>query len=339
MTNLYFFLWPSNLGGADTRLKDLIQCFNSDSNYKLYCVPNDDFRILETEQVAFLKKNNVTILTWDLLPKKAEGFAISFCNFRLFSEDWRIKKIKEMGLKFIWSNDMMWRKKEEEWAFDNNLIDASIYISNEHYKNTKYSETKKYIIPNYFHLANYPYIKRERKSFFTVGKHSRADMVKFSINFPLFYEKLGLKDPRYRIMGLNQKIVDSFLWFKFYKPQWTLLPPMKENVIYFLDSLDCYIYNSHHRFTETQCRATIEAMLTGLPVIAPNKNNFINQIINNETGFIWKNYEEASEYAKFLESSFDDRLSMGKKARDLSIELWCNSKKHIQLWENILTNI
>lgn len=339
MINLYFFLWPSNLGGADTRLKELIQCFNTNKNYKLHCIPNDNFRLEETENIYFLKQNNVEILTWDTLPEKTSGFGISFCNFRIFSEDWRIKKIKSMGLKFIWSNDMMWRTGEEKWAFDNNLIDATIYTSNQHYQDIRLQKSKEYIIPNYFHLENYPHIKRNQNETFTIGKHSRPDFLKFSDNFPLFYEGLGIKNPKYRVMGLNKKIVEHFSWFQFDKNKWTLLPPTKETVIDFLSFLDCYVYNSHYSFTETQCRATIEAMLTGLPVIAPNKTNFINQIINNQTGFIWKTYEEACEQAQFLENSYKDRIKMGEEARNLSIKLWCDPQKHIELWEEIFKNI
>ena len=33
MKNIYFFQWISDLGGADTRLKDLIQCLKQTNNY------------------------------------------------------------------------------------------------------------------------------------------------------------------------------------------------------------------------------------------------------------------------------------------------------------------
>jgi hypothetical protein len=339
MINLYFFIWPSNLGGADTRLKELIQCFNTDKKYKLYCIPNDNFRLKETENVDFLKENNTTILKWEDLPEKTDGFAISFCNFRIFSEDWRIKKIKSMGLKFIWSNDMMWRTPEEEAAFKNNLVDATIYTSNKHFNDIKINKTKEFIVPNYFYLDNYPYIDRMDKEYFNIGKHSRPDKLKFSDNFPLFYEGLKLQNPKYRVMGVDVNFLNRFKWFKFDTKKWELLQPTQKPVNKFLQSLDCYIYNSHYSFTETQCRATIEAMLTGLPVIAPSKENFLNQIWNTQSGFIYNSYEELIEISQFLEKSYKDRIKIGKLSREISKNLWCDTKEHIKIWEEIFNII
>lgn len=337
--NLIFFQWPSFIGGADTRLKEIIQCFNiySKNKYKIYCVPNDTGRLYETKNTDFLNQYNVEYLSWDNLPSKLDGYAISFCNFRLFSEKWRIEKIKSMGLKFIWSNDMMWRTPEEKQCIQEKLVDAVIYTSDQHYNDTSIPETKlikEKIIPNYLHLDNYPYINRTQKNYLSIGKHSREDMAKFSDNFPIFYESLKIKNPKYRVMGVNQKFTEKFKWFNFTN-QWDLLKANQEPVLDFLSSLDIYVYNSHHTFTETQCRATIESMLTGLPVIAPAKYNFINQIWNKKSGFLWENYEECMEYTKILENDFNLRIKMGKLARNISSEIWCDGKDQINQWEDL----
>ena len=73
----------------------------------------------------------------------------------------------------------------------------------------------------------------------------------------------------------EQNLHNKFKWFDF-NDKWDLLVENQENTIDFLKSLDIYVYNSHYKFVETQCRATIEAMLTGLPVVAPLKFNFSN---------------------------------------------------------------
>jgi hypothetical protein len=99
--NIYFFQWISDLGGADTRLKELIQLFSETNNYNLFAIPNDDFRLEENHNTDFLKNHNVKILSWNDLPDKDNGFAISFCNFRIFSEKWRINKIKSIDRKSV----------------------------------------------------------------------------------------------------------------------------------------------------------------------------------------------------------------------------------------------
>jgi len=338
--NIYFFQWISNLGGADTRLKELIQLFSETGKYNLFSVPNDKERLNEKENADFLKSHGVNILSWDELPEKDFGFAISFCNFRLFSEPWRVNKIKSMGLKFIWSNDMMWRTENEVEAFENKLIYASIYTSEQHYRDTSNEASKKFkefIIPNYFHIDNYEYVEREEKSSFIIGKHSRPDYLKYSDNFPLFYINLKLNNPKYRVMGVDSHIRTHFNWFRFDK-KWELLNPNEETVDKFLSSLDCYVYNCNYKFTETQCRATIEAMLSGLPVIAPLKFNFLAQILNGKNGLLWETYEQCVEYAKILENNPKLRIEMGKFGREISKTLWCDSNKHISMWEEIFNS-
>jgi len=341
MTNIFFFQWPSDLGGADTRLKELIQGFSQYNKYNLFCIPNDDPRLLEKHNTDFLDKYNVKYLSWDQLPNKIDGYAISFCNFRLFSEKWRIDKIKSMGLKFIWSNDMMWRSSEEKQCLQENFVDAVIYTSEKHYKDTSIIETqniKNAIIPNYFYLNNYPLIERPIKDIVTIGKHSRPDMLKFSDNFPLFYEDLKITNPKYRVMGVNSKFLERFKWFDF-SNQWELLKSNNEDTAKFLSSLDIYVYNSHHTFIETQCRATIEAMLTGLPVVAPVKENFINQIWHTKSGFLWNTYEECQQFIKILEKNPNLRKEMGKLSRTISIELWCNFNNQVNKWENLFSSL
>lgn len=332
------------MGGADTRLKDLISAFSKSEKYDINIIPNDNFRLKEIENVQFLTSKGVKILTWETLPEKLDGIGISFCNFRLFSESWRIKKIKSSGLKFIWSNDMMWREESELKAISNKLVDATIFTSERHLHDTQHEvikqSTKSFIVPNYFFLENYPSIKRPvDKNVFTIGKHSRADILKYSENFPLFYENLNLKNPKYRIMGVSKEIMEIFSWYNFDPIKWDLLECNAETLVEFLGSLDAYVYNSSYKFTETQCRASIEALLTGLPVIAPNKPNFTDQIWHKKNGFICEYFEDYKKAVQSLEDSAELRLELSSNARELSIKQWCDTEKQVSIWEKIFNSI
>jgi len=339
--NIYIFQWISELGGADTRLKDLLKLFGSIKDFKVTCIPNDDFRVLEKHNIDFLLDNNIDIETYKSLPKKLNGIALSFCNFRLFSEKWRLDQIKNSGLKFIWSNDMMWHTEHEEEALKNKMIDAYLYTSKFHkekMKNEFTENSKEFIIPNYFDANSYCYYERKFKNIFTIGKHSRPDNLKFSDDFPLFYHNLDLKNPKYRVMGISDNFKTRFLWYKF-DSKWDLLKPNQEITSNFLNSLDVYVYNSHQMFIENQSRAIIEAALNGLPIIAPNKYNFPNQIIDKETGFLWNSYEECKYQAQELEKNFMLRKQMGLKAHQICKEIWCNKEKHLKEWIDIFNEI
>lgn len=339
---IYIFQWISELGGADTRLKDLIKLLSQNKENYICCVPNDNFRLLEKHNIEFFNRHNVDYTSWQVLPDKVDGVAISFCNFRLFSEDWRVKKIKDMGLKFIWSNDMMWHTDEEMQAVENKMVDAYLYTSEFHKlkmsNETIIKNSKEFIVPNYFDADSYKFFHRQNKNDFTIGKHSRPDDLKFSDDFPLFYHNLNLKNPKYRVMGITKNFKERFRWYNFTE-KWDLLQPNQEATSDFLNSLDTYIYNSHPAFIENQSRAIVEAALNGLPILAPNKYNFPNQILDKETGFLWNSFDECKFYAKELEKNFSLREKMGKKANKISKEIWCNKQRQIYLWSKIFNEI
>lgn len=346
MPNIYLFHWPSDLGGADTRLKEFVQCLSSSNKYNLFCIPNDEYRLKEESNINFLKSHSVKILTWKDLPKSESGYAIAFCNFRLFSEDWRAKKIKNIGLKLIWSNDMMWTTKEELACLKNKLISAHIYTSEFHKqvlekKAPILKEFKSFILPNYFHFNNYKRLPKKNylKNQFVIGKLSRADERKFSENFPLFYDKMPVENPKFRIMGWQQKLSDKFKWFEFDKERWELLPENQETIIEFLSQLDLYVFNAHHDYIENQTRAMIEAQLLGIPAIAPNYGNFPNMVWHGRNGFIYNNIEECYKYVNLLQKDKNLYNEISNNSIDLSKTVWTNSNTQLKYWESIFQSI
>lgn len=344
--NIYFFQWISDLGGADTRLKELIQLFSETGDYNLFSIPNDKERLLETENADFLKNYGVKILSWDDLPEKDSGFAIAFSNFRIFSERWRIDKIKSMGLKFIWSNDMMWSTKDEEDAIKKNKIDLIIFTSEFHrfilsQRNNLFIKIKNFIIPNYFHLDKYKNLQKKsnQENKFVIGKLSRADLMKFSENFPLFYDKMPIENPKFRIMGWDKKLVDKFKWFDFDQNKWDLLNENQEPILEFLSKLDLYVFNANHLYIENQTRSMIEAQLLGVPSIAPNYGNFPNMIWHGRNGFIYNTIEECYNYIKLLNKNKYMYNEFSNNSKNLSQHIWTNKKNQIQLWEYIFNNL
>ena len=346
MENIYFFQWISDLGGADTRLKELIQLFAETGRYNLFCIPNDVNRLQEQENVNFLNRYGVKTLAWEELPIKTEGYAIAFCNFRLFQDSWRLEKIKKIGLKFIWSNDMMWSSKEEGAAIEQKLVSSVIFTSDFHKKqllkvNPLFAKLKSFIIPNYFHSDNYIKApkKESLKNKFVVGKLSRADEMKFGENFPLFYDKMPIENPKFRIMGWQQKLSDKFKWFEFNKERWELLTENQETILGFLSQLDLYVFNAHHDYIENQTRSMIEAQLLGIPAIVPNYGNFPNMIWHGRNGFIYNNIEECYKYVNLLQKDRDLYNEISNNSFDLSKTVWTNSNAQLKYWESIFKSI
>lgn len=343
MKNIFFFQWISDLGGADTRLKEVIQCFATSKEYNLFIIPNDDFRLQEKHNIDFLNQYNVKVLTWDTLPQEAEGYAIAFCNFRLFDESWRIEKIKQIGLKFIWSNDMMWSNKQESYSINKFLVDAVIFTSEFHkerliFQNPTMQNTVNYILPNYFHYENYHNKRIPKKEYlknkYVIGKLSRDDWEKYSEHFPTFYNRIDIPNKHFRFMGWNETLEKKYSWFSFGN-NFELLPANKEGIIEFLSQLDLYVFNCHHKYTENQSRAIIEAQLLGIPCIVPKEGNFSNMVWHERTGFTFQFIEEAYDFIHEIYKNENLYLSMSENSKTFSKSIWCNTDLQLKYWEEL----
>jgi glycosyltransferase involved in cell wall biosynthesis len=345
MENIYFFQWISDLGGADTRLKELIQLFAETGKYNLFCIPNDANRLQEKENVDFLNRHGVKTLAWEELPIKTEGYAIAFCNFRLFQDRWRLEKIKNIGLKFIWSNDMMWSSEEERGAFERKLVSSVIFTSDFHKNhltkvNTAFSKVKSFIIPNYFNLSNYKKINKSLslEDKFVVGKLSRAEWTKYSENFPLFYNKINIPNIHFRFMGWDDKLKQKYSWFNFGN-NFELLKENGEGVIEFLSQLDLYVFTCHHNYTENQSRSVIEAQLIGVPCIVPNTGNFPNMVWHGRTGFLYNNIEECYNYILQLYNDKNLLKTFEYNSQKITQTIWTNKDSQLNLWEKLFKSI
>ena len=69
-TDLYVFQWISDLGGADTRLKELLILLKDE--YNITCIPNDEFRLGEKHNTDFLDHYGIKYCMPKDLPENME---------------------------------------------------------------------------------------------------------------------------------------------------------------------------------------------------------------------------------------------------------------------------
>lgn len=341
-TDLYVFQWISDLGGADTRLKELLILLKDE--FDITCIPNDEFRLGERHNTDFLDRHGIKYCMPESLPKKMEGFAYANCNFRLFQERRRIDFVRDSGLKFLWSNDMMWTTPEELEAVREGKVACCLLTSPFHWGvlARKYFEVRKdqkaAIVDNYFDSDTWPYVERPERESMVCGKVSRDDEMKFSEDFPLFYERACKgTNACFRVMGWGPALSKKYSWFPFGE-RWELLASNKEGTQEFLSSLDVFLYNCNHRFTENQSRAVIEAQLTGLPVVAPNKWNFPNMVWDQRTGFLWNDLAQMRDAISQLAYP-EMRRRMGRMASDFTRDIWCHAESARLKWNSLLNYV
>lgn len=338
---IYIFQWPGRVGGADTRLRDLIPLLIQ-AGHAVTIVPNDAVMLTsDIDTYRLMREAGAKFEQWPNLPKKLEGLAIACCNFTLFREDWRVHRLKDTGLRFIWMNDMMWHDPKELEAAGKGLLDIILFTSPFHlsrmlgpFRQAK-QDIKIGIVENYFRTDVHETVDRKPGEVFTIGKIARHDWAKYSENFPLFYEDLGLKKPRFRVMAWGEEQTAKWKWHHF-DERWELIPQDSMPSHEFLAGLDAFVYNSHYKFVENQSRAIVEAALSGLPIVAPNQYNFPNQIFDTRTGFLWNTYEECAAQCRWLEANPGDRLSMGRLAAKCAQDIWCDGDKQMRQWERVL---
>lgn len=341
-TDLYVFQWISDLGGADTRLKELLVLLKDDFN--ITCIPNDEFRLKEKHNTDFLDALGVKYCMPDRLPKKPKGFAYANCNFRLFKEADRIDFLRSLDLKFLWSNDMMWTTGEEIDAVRKGKVDCCLFTSPFHQSviGPKYKEAradqKAAVLDNYFDSSTWLYVDRPARETMVCGKVSRSDTMKFSEDFPVFYERAvdGLP-ASFRVMGWSKDLASKYSWFDF-GHRWELLNTNQEPTQKFYESIDVFLYNCNHKFIENQSRAIVESQLTGIPVVAPNKWNFPNMVWNQRTGFLWDDLSEMKEALGRL-SDPDFRRKTGRLASECTREIWCDAKVARKNWDALLNYV
>lgn len=339
--NIFIFQWPGRVGGADTRLRDLIPLLVK-GGHKVTVVPNEGSSLTtDIDTYRTLLAAGAVFEQWPQLGGKLEGVAIACCNFDLFRQDWRVRKIKELGLRFIWMNDMMWQDPKELKAVEEGLVDTVLFTSPFHLSRTlpPFRKAKPDIrfgvVENYFRPDGHDFIERKPDELFTIGKVSRDDWAKYSESFPSFYEDLGLRNPRFRVMAWGAEQESKWKWHHF-DSRWERLPKDMMPVGDFLAGLDAFVYNSHYKFIENQSRAIVEAALSGLPIVAPNLYNFPNQIFDTRTGFLWNTYEECAAQCRWLEANPAERLAMGKLASQCARAVWCDGDKQLRQWKRIL---
>jgi len=332
---LYVFQWPSNFGGADTKLVHTLRLWSQFMDVTV--VPNDDLDLLNTSWTDYLASLNVKWIRFSELPNKLEGYAIAFTNDRYIEFVARV--VKERGLHVVWGNEMMWLHEGELDLVRQGIIDTVLYTSDINRKclSGEYeranSNIRFFTVGNYIDADSFPYRERHNEQF-TIGRLSRPDPDKYPEDFPLFYEMLGLKDPLFRVMAWSDDLKDKYRWHNF-GSNWHLLGAQRENTLKFLHSLDLFVYPLGHKFTESWGRSTVEAMLTGCVVVVPSGHNFPWLIKYGETGFICETIEEYQSTCKSLQENTDYRRTLGRYAAEYARDELCNMDSHLRIWKRV----
>lgn len=151
---------------------------------------------------------------------------------------------------------------------------------------------------------------------FRAGRHSRDDAAKHHRDDPALYRMLCLNGITVRLMGASvlQPLLSGF-------PNLELLPVGAEAADIFLRNLDIFLYRTPDHVPEASGRGVIEALASGLPVIAHTNGGYAEWIVNGENGHLFTTQEEAYEQVMQLAAAPSRVDAMRQSARQMAERL------------------
>jgi len=331
MKPLYFFGWPSEYGGADTKAAHLLKLLAG--HLPITVVPNFPEQLRQARWTGFLDDLRIQYKSLDQLPASLSGVALALCNDRFFTRGLHLEAVNR-GLSVVWSPEMMWHHEHEVQQIKAGNVHRLLYVSEVQKAALKYESfcdvptrmTGNYIDPSWF-----PFVERPSDAGVVIGRLSRAAEEKYPEDFPVFYEALDIPEVRFRVMAWSPRLSEKYAWHNF-DQRWELLTGQSERTVEFLQSLDLFIYPLGHTFTESWGRSTVEAMLTGAIPLVPEGHNFAELIIDGETGFICGDFLDYQQHAQRLAREPETRRTLSLACRDHAVTKLCDADQHRAVW-------
>lgn len=144
-------------------------------------------------------------------------------------------------------------------------------------------------------------IASEKSIDFLINNHK--EIVKKNKNCKLLIVGDGPDLEKYKKLAIKNKIENNVIFTG--KVPW-------EEVPYYYNLADIFVTASH---TETQGLTVIEAMASSLPVVALDDESFRNVVIEDLTGYLFKNKKEYQTYLSKLVNDKSLRVKMGEQGR------------------------
>jgi glycosyltransferase involved in cell wall biosynthesis len=342
---LYLFNWPSNVGGADTKVTHLILLLHK--RFDITVVPNSREQLRQPGWGAFLTALGVKASMLEDLPKKLRGTALSLCNGKFFTDGIAVEA-KRRGLRIVWSSEMMWHHPGELGAVACGIVDKVLYVSEVQRRVLEpgYAFGARGAVPaaitgNYINARFFPFRERwsapRRFEEFVIGRLSRPDPAKFPEDFPESYARLKLKKARFRVMAWSEELEKIYARKRF-RGRWELLAKEAESQADFLHSLDLFVYDLSPRFSESWGRAVVEAMLTGcVPLVPGDARHHLRELVpHGECGYVCESREDWREFAQRLQRDDSVRRRMSRAASEFARDVLCRNVRHSETWEEAL---
>jgi hypothetical protein len=311
--------YPGDLGGACTELWHTIKLWRQ-FGVEVGLIPTwlSDPKWRAKVEAIGCETHAVKPSELDSIPGLAGSIVVGFCNSEFLAH---AGQLRQLGCQLVWVNCMTFLfEQEKRFYAQHGLFDAFVFQSEFQRRELEsllapfgYSPDAGHLIRGAFDLTEFEFAPRphNRGEVFVVGRMARPDTDKWSSNTWPIYSAIQYANKRALMLGMDQRTHEKLGAPPLFAD---CLKPMAITVHQFLSTLHCLLpINGGAR--ENWPRAGLEAMATGVPVVAQNEWGWREMIEHGVTGFLGSDDCELAHYTAMLAHDEELRLEIAGKAR------------------------
>lgn len=253
------------------------------------------------------------------VPGLSGSIAVGFCNAGFLRS---AHYLRAMGCRTVWANCMTWVFDEEVAHYQHHgAFDAYVFQSAFQQRElapiyARYgADTRRlHLIRGAFCFDEFPFSPRSHRpgEAFLMGRIARDDLDKWSSNLWPIYSSVNYANKLARVMAWSPRLTSKCGA----PPTWAeALTADTESAQQFLSTLHC-LFAINGGAKENWPRAGLEAMSSGVPIVAQNEWGWREMIDHGETGFLGSDDRELAHFAAMLAHDENLRIRIALNARD-----------------------
>jgi len=155
-----------------------------------------------------------------------------------------------------------------------------------------------------------------RKRGFTVGRLSRDIRSKHHDDDPALWRALAEAGCTVRLLGARclEPELSGIANIE-------LLPAGAEDPAMFLRTLDCFVYRTSDSWFEAYGRVVLEAMATGLPIVASARGGYAEHLVDGVNALMFRDTAHACEQVLALRDAPARAAALGARAREVAVAI------------------
>ena len=275
------------------------------------------------------------------VPGLRGGTVVSFCNSNFLRH---AERFRALGCRIIWVGCMTWLFSEERRHYRRHgPFDRYVFQSEYQQCELRPQLAKFGVKPDQCHRIRgaffwdeFPFmpLPHEPKTPFVIGRLSRAARDKYSKNTWPIYRRIP-HPVKARLMAWNRQVEKKLGR----PPEWAeCLPAGAETPQQFFAKLHCMV-QVNGGAGENWPRCGLEAMASGVPVVAQNQWGWREMIRHGQTGYLASTDDELAYYTARLAYDEDHRLRIVRQARQVLQEELANAEEIWAGWQRLFEGL